>query len=125
MDSERPVERRTPVAYRERHGPGWRSAQPEPCVAVRLCGDLAAEPFAAPMAYAHLPDDPGVPGTDLPDFLQPLRSDGPHDSRPADRLERHRRCVRRGELQRRAPDLIGPLNGPRTDVARGERRTQR
>src|SRR5439155_886643 len=90
------------MAGRERHGPGWRVAQPTQCVAVRLRGDPPAESPASGVAYADVARHQRLAKPHLPDLLPPVRPHGPDRGDPPRHRERHGRGPRRGKLWRPA-----------------------
>src|SRR5205807_76093 len=105
------------MAGRERHGPGWRVAQPTQCVAVRLRGDPPAESPASGMAYADVARHQRLAKPHLPDLLPPVRPHGPDRGDPPRYRERHGRGPRRGKLWRRAVDPARTLHGTRLELA--------
>src|SRR5437773_314480 len=105
------------MAGRERHGPGWRVAQPTQCVAIRLRGDPPAESPASGMAYADVARHQRLAKPHLPDLLPPVRPHGPDRGHPPRHRERHGRGLRRGKLWRWAVDPARALHGTRLELA--------
>src|SRR5436853_1143328 len=105
------------MAGRERHGPGWRVAQPTQWVAVRLRGDPPAESPSSGVAYADVARHQRLAKPHLPDLLPPVRPHGPDRGDPPRYRERHGRGPRRGKLWRRAVDPARTLHGTRLELA--------
>src|SRR5438552_16169449 len=105
------------MAGRERHGPGWRVAQPTQCVAIRLRGDPPAESPVSGMAYADVARHQRLAKPHLPDLLPPVLPHVPDRGQlPLHRL-RHDPALRRGMLWQCAVDPARAMLGTIPEVA--------